>query len=71
MFKKTSIKRHKKDGQSTVEYIILVAAVLAALIIFLKPGGIFNKAYCATLSTGTNGMTEMAGRLSTSRPPSP
>ena len=71
MFKKTSIKRHRKDGQSTVEYIILVAAVLAALIIFLKPGGIFSKAYNTTLSSSTNGMTVMASRLGSSRPPSP
>ena len=71
MFKKTSIKRHRKDGQSTVEYIILVAAVLAVLIIFLRPGGVFYKAYNQTLNTGTSGMTDMADRLSTSRPPSP
>ena len=71
MFKKTITRKHKKHGQSTVEYIILVAAVLAALIIFLKPGGVFQKAYNQTLNTGTSGMTDMAGRLATSRPVSP
>jgi uncharacterized protein (UPF0333 family) len=55
----------KKKGQSTVEYIILVAAVIGALIIFLP--GAFKNAYNAALVSGTNGMTNMAGRLSASR----
>jgi hypothetical protein len=56
----------KKKGQSTVEYIILVAAIIGALIIFLP--GIFTTAYNATLSSGTNGMEDMANRLAGSRP---
>ena len=59
----------KKKGQSTVEYIILVAAVIGALIIFLP--GTFRTAFNATLISGTNGMTNMAGRLQTSRPLGP
>lgn len=62
--------KKKKKGQSTVEYIILVAAVLAALLVFLGPGGIFRTAFNSTLSTGTNGMEDMANRLATSRPTS-
>ncbi len=62
--------KKKKKGQSTVEYIILVAAVLAALLVFLGPNGIFRTAYNSTLTTGTNGMTDMANRLATSRPTS-
>ena len=58
----------KRKGQSTVEYIILVAAVIAALLIFL-PG--FRTAIQNTLTSGTNGMENMAGRLQTSRPLSP
>lgn len=54
----------KKKGQSTVEYIILVATILAALILFLKPSGIFQTAFCETLNEGTDGMVNMAGRLS-------
>jgi uncharacterized protein (UPF0333 family) len=70
------LKRHKtnnrrKKGQSTVEYIILVAAVLAALIIFLRPGGVFQTAYSNSLNTGTDGMEDMANRLATSRPVNP
>jgi uncharacterized protein (UPF0333 family) len=58
----------KKKGQSTVEYIILVAAILAALIIFLRPGGVFQNAFNRTLNTGTDGMENMAVRLQGSRP---
>ena len=59
-------KPRKKKGQSTVEYIILVAAVIAGLIAFLP--NTFKKAYNATLVSGTNGMEAMANRLSGSRP---
>lgn len=58
--------RKKSKGQSTVEYIILVAAVIGALIVFLP--STFQKAYNATLNSATNGMEDMAGRLATSRP---
>lgn len=63
--------RRKKKGQSTLEYIILVTGVIVVLIFFLKPGGIFNTAFNATLSSGTNGMGDMANRLGDSRPLSP
>ena len=56
----------KKKGQSTVEYIILVAAIIGTLIIFLP--GTFQSAYNAALASGTNGMVNMAERLSGSRP---
>ncbi|MCA9401518.1 MAG: class III signal peptide-containing protein [Candidatus Omnitrophica bacterium] len=59
--------KKKKKGQSTVEYIILVAAVLAVLILFLQPNGPFYRAFNETLTTGTNGMTNMATRLYLSR----
>jgi hypothetical protein len=55
----------KRKGQSTVEYIILVAAIIGALIIFLP--GTFRRAYNATLQSGTNGMQNMADRLQRSR----
>ena len=57
--------RKKKKGQSTVEYIILVAAVIGALIVFLP--GTFKTAFNAALYSGTNGMENMADRLSASR----
>ena len=71
MLKKNSMRKPRKKGQSTVEYIILVAAIIAALIVFLKPGGIFQSAYNNALVQGTDGMEDMANRLRTSRPLSP
>ena len=65
------LRRKKKRGQSTLEYIILVTGVVVVLIVFLRPGGIFNRAFNATLASGTNGMENMAGRLGGSRPLSP
>jgi len=56
---------HKRKGQSTVEYIILVAAVIGAILIF---SGSFRTAFKNTLESGTNGMENMANRLQTSRP---
>jgi hypothetical protein len=61
----------KRKGQSTVEYIILVAAIIGALIVFLGPTGVFKAAYNATLTSGTSGMENMANRLAISRPLSP
>jgi hypothetical protein len=61
-------RNRKKKGQSTIEYIVLVTGVIAILIVFLNPtSGVFNKAFNQTLQTGTNGMTDMATRLATSR----
>ena len=62
-------KSRKKKGQSTVEYIILVAAVIGALIIFLP--GVFRASYEDALTSGTDGMEDMAGRLQASRPVAP
>lgn len=63
--------KKKKKGQSTVEYIILVAAIISLLIIFLGPNGPFRQAFNDALTTGTNGMVNMAGRLAGSRPLAP
>lgn len=60
-------KLAQRKGQSTVEYIILVAAILAALIIFLRPNGVFQNAFTQSLNTGTQGMTEIANSLKNSR----
>ena len=62
----TKNPQKKKKGQSTIEYIILVAAIIGALLVFLP--GTFQTSYEATLSEGTNGMENMAWRLSQSRP---
>ena len=56
----------KKKGQSTVEYIVLVTAVVGALIIFLQSGGTFQNAFNGILNQGTNSMETMSNRLSDS-----
>jgi len=65
---KNNAPQRQKKGQSTVEYILLVAAVLAALIVFLAPNGVFQNAFSNTITSGTDGMANMANRLATSRP---
>lgn len=72
--KTASSKRavHKRKGQSTVEYIILVAAVIAVILVFVGSStSPFRVAFTNILTQGTNGMEDMANRLSTSRPKSP
>jgi len=63
--------KNRKKGQSTLEYLILVTGVVAIMIVFLGPGGIFQQAVNETYITGTSQMNEMANRLATSRPLSP
>ena len=63
MLKRNKIKILKKKGQSTIEYILLVAAVLGALIYFLGPNGPFQDAFNSALQSSTNGMQNMATTL--------
>lgn len=65
MFKRNrlTVPKKQKKGQSTVEYVILVAAVLTAILIFLAPNGIFHAAVNQSLSDGTDTMQNMSGRL--------
>ena len=62
---------NKPKGQSTVEYIIVVAAVLSVLIVFFGPGGLFRKSFVTSLNMTTDGMTEMAGRMVSARRSNP
>ncbi len=63
----TSNKK-KKKGQSTVEYILLAAAVIAMLVLFLGPSGPFSETLESTLNQTVTDMGEMGNRLSGSRP---
>jgi len=72
------LKRHidkrqikKRKGQSTVEYIILVAAVLAVFLVFLSPDGVFTKSLNSTLNSMATGVDDMSDRMENSRPPAP
>jgi uncharacterized protein (UPF0333 family) len=70
MLKSKIIKntQNKRKGQSTVEYIILVAAILAALIIFLRPGGVFQSSFNSTINASIQDMNDLGGRLAASHP---
>ena len=57
-----------RKGQSTLEYIILVSAIIAIILIFLGPSGIFQKRLNATLDQVSNGMSNMSDRISKSYP---
>ena len=64
------LRLKKKIGQSTVEYILLFTAVVAVLIAFLiSPTSPFHSRVNETLTTGTDGMVDMANRLRKSRDP--
>ncbi|MBI3618194.1 MAG: class III signal peptide-containing protein [Candidatus Omnitrophica bacterium] len=52
-----------REGQSTVEYILIVAGVLVAVLVFLSNNGIFQNALNATYNTNINSMLNMAGRI--------
>ncbi|MBI3601833.1 MAG: class III signal peptide-containing protein [Candidatus Omnitrophica bacterium] len=56
-----------KKGQSTIEYILLVTAVVA-VVIFLTTGqnSMFQQRLANTINITTNGMETMANRLTNS-----
>ena len=56
-----------RKGQSTIEYVILVTAVIVVALGFLGNGGLFRTALNATFVQATNGMEDMANRLRRSR----
>jgi len=62
-------KFKKRKGQSTVEYILLVTAVIIILLVFLTgTNSPFQKRVNETLQQATDGMVNMANRLRNSRP---
>jgi len=53
----------KKKGQSTVEYIVLVTAVIIVVVLFVfNKDSLFQKKINTTYDTVTTGMTDMASR---------
>jgi Flp pilus assembly pilin Flp len=54
-----------KRGQSTVEYVLLVAAVIAVMIAFAtgNKSGSFQNELSGTLSDAAGQMSNMSGRL--------
>ena len=56
-------KYHSQKGQSIVEYVILVAVVIAALIVFLGRGGIFERSYEKSISGQGDDIKAMADKI--------
>jgi Flp pilus assembly pilin Flp len=56
------VKRNRK-GQSTLEYILLVTAVLVVLISLLGSGGFFQTALNGTLTQPMTQMNSISNRL--------
>jgi len=56
--------RINKRGQSTVEYVLLVAAVIAVMVAFStsKNSGVQSQ-LCSTLQDATDQMTNLSGRF--------
>lgn len=66
MLKRNKMTKNRKKGQSAVEYILLVTAVIAVILVFLGSGGIFQSSLNQALNQGTTGMTTLANRLGNS-----
>lgn len=52
-----------REGQSTSEYILIVAVMLVAALVFLSNNGIFQNALNATYDSNINSMLNMAERI--------
>ena len=52
-----------KRAQSTFEYILLVAAVIVVLIVFLNPTGIFRNTVERTLNGTVNQLNDMVNSI--------
>lgn len=52
-----------REGQSTIEYILVVAGVIVAVLVFLSNNGIFQNALNATYDSNINSMLNMAERI--------
>ena len=73
MFNKRKGQKHSpRVGQSTVEYIVLVAAVIAVAIAFMtSSGGPFQTKLNDTMDRVTSQMSNMADRLGNASAPQP
>ncbi len=63
---KCGCPKGKKKGQSTVEYIVLVAAIIAAVIVFVPT--VFNTALNGLWGMGATKMVNFTGRLNAAYP---
>lgn len=59
--------RKNVNGQSTFEYIILLAAVIVVLLVFLSPGGPFKRTVEGTLNGSVDSIGTILGNTTFSR----
>ena len=52
-----------RKGQSTLEYILVVAAVILAALVFLGRSGVFQNALNAMHDSNINAMVDTAERI--------
>ena len=52
-----------RGGQSIVEYILLVAGMIALAIIFLGRGGVFERSYNSVIQTQGSDLLDMTNRI--------
>jgi len=50
-------------GQSTIEYVIVITAVIVVILTIAGNNGIFRKALDKTYEQSMNGMTDMSNRF--------
>ena len=64
------LKRKNVRGQSTVEYILLVTAVIAVAIVFLRPNdqGVLYQTVNKTFQDAANEVNALSDRLKNSHP---
>ena len=61
------MSRGHKRAQSTLEYVLLVTAVIVVIIwLVVAPNSPFRTSLNTTMTTSINGMTTLANRLNTS-----
>lgn len=66
MLNKRTVYKNFKSGQSTVEYIVLVSAVIAVAIAFLNgPNSMFRSKLEGSMNQMANQMQNVTNRLTT------
>ena len=53
-------KYFRRNGQSIIEYILLIVAVIVILLIFLGKGGVFEQAYNSVIQRQGSDMLNTA-----------
>jgi high-affinity Fe2+/Pb2+ permease len=56
-------RRFGQEAQNIVEYIILLAVVIAILFAFFRPNGLFSQQYQRTIQTQGDDMVNAARRI--------